>query len=141
MKYLIDKATQLVETETLRLAARNLQHLIKINEEEVTLDNIVTSMQKTIADTKSDTPEELEDILVTQARILDGAFLYFLDKSKNAYTEHEKVDMALKAHKQMLSAVNTMRHLKQQRLKEHEKNLKIEKQTEQKRGRYAPMDG
>jgi hypothetical protein len=131
MENLIEKAKNIVETETLRLAAQNLEHLININKEQVTLDNIVTSLKNTLIDAKSDTPEELENTLIVQARILDATFLYFLDTSKKSYSELERVGIALKSQRQMLGIANTLRYLKRDKVAHQEKFSKIAKQTEQ----------
>ena len=125
MENLIEKAKNIVETETLRLAAQNLEHLININKEQVTLDNIVTSLKNTLIDAKSDTPEELENTLIVQARILDATFLYFLDTSKKSYSELERVGIALKSQRQMLGIANTLRYLKRDKVAHQEKFSKV----------------
>lgn len=135
MKDLYKNTQNTVERQRLELAAKNLQHYLKIQEEQVTLENIVSALRDTHINAATAGPDDFTDILNAQARLLDATFQYYLNAGQNGYTKDDKVNMAFKAQRQMLSTLNTWRHL-EKHLKKAAKNKKTAKRTEQN----APMD-
>ena len=121
-------ATKFLAAKKLELAAQNLRHYLKIRDEQVTLQAIVESLSAAQDEARSGNPESFGEILARQTEILATTFDFYLDKAQDAYTQDDKIMMALKAQRQMLSTVNTWRHL--------EKIKKTEKRTEQN----APLD-
>lgn len=98
-----------LSVETLSLAAKNLQHYLKIQNETVTLDAIVHDLRNTLDHRHA--PENLSDILTLQAKILDAAFAYYMNKARDSYVSDDMVQMAFKAQRQTISTVNALRHL------------------------------
>ena len=101
-----------VAAQKLELAARNLRHLIKIAEEQASLENIVASLEQTIIDAHAGNPDDFSDILAAQTRILDATFHFYIDNSKGKYTDDDKVNIALRAQRQTDRAINTWKKLK-----------------------------
>ena len=114
METIYEEARQLVEKEELRLAAQNLQHLLKIQKEQASLENIVASLEKTLIDTEEHNPEDFCRMMATQARILDATFHYFVDQSKESFSPSEKLCFALKAQAQTVRTALAWRRLKEQ---------------------------
>lgn len=103
---LMEHLPPFLERHQLELAARNLQHLIKIQDEQLHLDNVVASIQQSMLDAHANNPTDLCDMMVVQARIMDSLFHYYLDKSKaTPYTEDDKIGAAMKAQAQSLRTV------------------------------------
>jgi hypothetical protein len=135
MKDYIQNAKTFLETEKLRLAAMNLQHLLKIQEEQVTLDAIVHDLQRTMIDAHAGVPDDFSDLLASQARILDATFNYFLNKSKGAYSEEDKVNIAMRAQRQSERAIMAWKKLRKQ-----DGPQKFPKLPERTRQNDAPLD-
>jgi hypothetical protein len=112
MKNIIEHAEEFVRTENLRLAAANLQHLLKIQQEQTTLEAITNSLEQTIINAHGNAPYDLCDMMVVQARILDATFHYFVDQSKQKYTEEDKLTFALKAQQQTVRTALAWKKLK-----------------------------
>jgi len=112
MKNIIEHAEEFVRTENLKLAAANLQHLLKIQQEQTSLEAITESLQQTIINAHGNAPYDLCDMMVVQARILDATFHYFVDKSKDKYTEPDKLAFALKAQQQTVRTALAWKKLK-----------------------------
>ncbi len=113
MSYLTD-AADFVAAQRLELAARNLSHILKIQEEQVTLEKVTESLQSTMVDAHANNPVDLCDMMVTQARLLDGLFHFYLDESKGRYTEHDKIATAMKANAQTVRTVHAWKKLKEE---------------------------
>ncbi len=101
-----------IAAKKLELAARNLFRLIKISEEQCSLDHIVSSLQETIIDAHAGNPDDFSDILAAQARILDATFHFYIDNAQGKFTSDEKINIALRAQRQTDKAINTWRSLK-----------------------------
>jgi hypothetical protein len=90
-----------VAAQKLDLACRNIQHLLKIQEEQISLNAIVDSLQESLGQAHANNPSDMRDILVTQTRILDATFHYYMHNAhKSTYTSDDKVTMALRAQRQ-----------------------------------------
>lgn len=101
--------------QKLELAARNLSHLIKINEEQSSLENVVASLERSLIDAHGNDPSDLCDMMVLHARILDSLFFYYLGDSKDKYTADEKMDKAMKAQAQTVRTIHAWKVLKEKR--------------------------
>ncbi len=113
MTYLTD-AADFVAAQKLELAARNLLHILKIQQEQVTIDRVVSSIQQTMVDAHANNPTDLCDMMVTQARIMDSLFHFYLDESKGQYTEHDKIATAMKANAQTVRTLHAWKKLKEE---------------------------
>lgn len=134
MENYITKLENALEDGKHRLVALNLQHLLRITQEQITLDNIVQSLQETLLQAHANDPSEMCDMLVTQARILDATFHFFVDKSMGApYTQDEKMAFALKAQAQTVRTILGWQKLKS---KDRDMMAKHAKRTRQN----APLD-
>lgn len=133
-----------LERQQLELAARNLQHLIKIKDEQLHLDNVVASIQQSMIDAHGNNPSDLCDMMVVQARIMDSLFHYYLDKSKaTPYTEDDKIGAAMKAQAQSLRTVHAWKKLKEENYIKHKiirYALPEEKTTRNEVDKNAEMD-
>ena len=118
MSYLTD-AADFVAAQKLELAARNLGHFIKIQEEQVTIEKVVNSIQQTLLDAHANNPADLCDMMVTQANILDGLFHFYLKESQGKYTEHDKIATAMKAQAQTVRTVHAWKKLKTENYIKH----------------------
>lgn len=98
--------------QKLELAARNLSHLLKIHQEQTSLENIVGSLQQTMIDTDANDPRDLCDMMTVQARILDGVFHRFLDDAHGKYTSDDKIAFAMKAQAQTVRTAMAWKRLK-----------------------------
>ncbi len=127
-----DAAEKFLVTKKLELAAQNLKHYTKIAEEQVTIDAIVSALQDTQDKAQNSNPKDFSALLGQQSQILDATFQFFMDNAKEAYTGGDKIAMALKAQRQMVSTINTWCAL--------EKIKKTEKQTEQDGEKNAPLE-
>lgn len=105
----------MLAAQKLELAARNLSHLIKINEEQTSLENIVLSIERSVIDAHGNDTSDLCDMMVVQARILDGLFFHYLDESKGKYTCDEKIAKAMKAQAQTVRTLHAWTKLKEER--------------------------
>lgn len=120
MKDIVQAAGAFISAEKLNLAAQNLRHYIKIQDEQITMDKLVQDIRATLVTSRK--PENLSDMLALQAKILDAAFGYYMHEAHNAYCADSKVIMALKAQRQALSTINTLRALNKKNEKKRETN-------------------
>lgn len=95
----------------LELAAANLQHLFKIEKEQAAIENITASLEQTLTDAYANNPVDLCDMMAIQSRILDAAFNYFLEQSRNG-NNTMNLALALKAQNQVVRTINTWKKLK-----------------------------
>ena len=101
-----------IAAQKLELACRNLQHLIKIKDEQTSLEAIVASLEQSLVDAHANNPTDIHDILIMQTRILDAAFHHYIKEASGAYTRDEKIDRALRAQSQMVRTVNMWNKMK-----------------------------
>jgi hypothetical protein len=144
MENTYQSAADFIAAKKLDLAARNLQHLLKIADEHVILDNIVESLERTIIDAHCGNSDDFSDILAAQARILDAAFNYYVNKSKDAYSEDDKINIALRAQRQTDKAINTWKRIKTEKPPKprfvFRDDKKFPERTEQMLVNNAPLD-
>jgi len=112
MSNLYKDAADFVAAQKLELAARNLGRLIKISEEQVSLNHIVSSLEQTIIDAHAGNPDDFSDILAAQARILDATFHFYIDNAQGKFTCDDKINIALRAQRQTDKAINTWKRIK-----------------------------
>ncbi len=115
MTNIYQTAAEFVATQKLTLAASNLQHLLKLQAEQTSLDAIVQSLQQTLIDAHAGNDDDFTDILAAQARILDATFHYYINNSRGTYSEDDKINIALRAQRQTDRAINSWKRLKQQK--------------------------
>lgn len=115
MEEMLKTGGEFLATEHLKLAAQNLQHFQKIEAEKVTLEAIVTGIRDLIAGELDGSGDELETLLISQAKMLDATFTYFMSQARGKYTEDEKINLALKAQRQAERTIKTLRNLRQQK--------------------------
>lgn len=118
MSYLTD-AADFVAAQKLELAGRNLKHLLKIQEEQASLENIVATLKQTVIDAHANNPMDLCDMMVLQARLLDGLFHYYLDNGTGKYTEDTQVEKAMRAQAQTVRTLHAWKKLKEQNYIKH----------------------
>lgn len=115
MTYLTD-AADLVAAQKLELAARNLKHLMKVQEEQASLENIVGSLRTMLSNAKDGNTDDFGSMLAHQSNVLDATFLYFIDKAKDSPHSHdEKINLALKAQRQVERTIRTWRLISEQK--------------------------
>lgn len=136
-----------IAAQKLELAAKNLRHLLKVQEEQVSLDNIVSSLERTIVDAHAGNPSDFSDILAAQTRILDATFNFYIDKAKNGYSEDDKINIALRAQRQTDRTINTWKRIKTEKpvqpryiIRECRTYKKFPERTEQMLTDNAPLD-
>jgi hypothetical protein len=137
------KADIMIGEERLRLAAQNLQHLLKIQEEQTTLNKVVAALESSLIDAHGNNPTDLCDMMVAHAHILDGLFHYYLDASKGAYTSEAKVATAMKAQAQTVRALHAWKKLKTENYIQHKIVRHVmpeEKNTQNELDKHAPLD-
>lgn len=110
-------AEAFLSAEQLNLAARNIQHYLKIQDEQVTLDAIVSALRETLTETRDGTSESLGDMLALQAKILDATFGFYMHNAHDAYNVDGKINMALKAQRQTISTINALQRMDRQTIK------------------------
>ena len=109
-----------IAAQKLELAAKNLQHLMKIEAEQATLQNIVSSLSHILSEAKNGNTDDFSTMLANQSNVLDATFLYFIDLAKtSSYTHDDKINMALKAQRQVERSIRTW-----QRITDNKKNLR-----------------
>lgn len=126
MSNLFKDAVDFVAAQKLELAARNLARLIKISEEQASLDHIVASLERTVIDAHAGNPDDFSDILAAQARILDATFHFYIDNADGKCTHDDKINIALRAQRQTDRTINTWK-----RIRTEPKTKKFPKRTEQ----------
>lgn len=90
------------------------RHLIDVPYEIDTMEGIAYSFEQTMTNAYGNHPDDLCDIMVVQARMLDGLFHRYLSES----TEHSarrdhKIESALRMQNQMVRTLNTWKKLKE----------------------------
>lgn len=105
-------AATFVAEEKLRLAAANLKHFLKIQNEQITLEDLKHDILQSMADAHAGNPDDMSAVLAKQMRVLDATYDYYMDKATGKYTEDDKVSMALRAQSQALRTINTWARLK-----------------------------
>ena len=97
-----------IAAQKLELAAKNLQHLIKIQDEQVSLDHIVTELKHRLNDARNGDPDDFSVMLANQSNMLDATFLHLLEAAKKStYTCDDKINLALKAQRQVERTIRT----------------------------------
>jgi hypothetical protein len=113
MKEFYDKAQIFIERQKLELAAKNLQHFLRIQKEQVTLDAICDNLIQRLIDAQSNNPSDFCEMLATQVHILDATFHFYLEEAKvKDYTRYEQVAFALKAQQHALRTALGWKKLK-----------------------------
>lgn len=138
MSNLYKDAADFVAAQKLELAARNLARLIKISEEQASLNHIVASLERTIIDAHAGNPDDFSDILAAQARILDATFHFYINHATGKFSHDDQVNIALRAQRQTDRAINTWK-----RLRTEPKAKKFPERTRQMlvNSPSAPQDG
>lgn len=109
MSYLTDVA-DFVAAKKLELAARNLEHLLKIKKNRQASKTSWPPSNPPLSMRMRATTMTLPISWRRRPRILDGAFLYYIDAAKDAYTADEKMNIALRAQRQTDRAINTWKN-------------------------------
>lgn len=105
-----------IAAQKLELAAKNLQHLMKIEAEQVSLQTIVSGLSRMINDARNGETDDFGSMLANQSNMLDATFLYFLDlASKSPNSHDDKINMALKAQRQVERTIRTWRLVSEQK--------------------------
>ncbi|PZQ45059.1 MAG: hypothetical protein DI551_08615 [Micavibrio aeruginosavorus] len=107
MNYDLKAAEDRLATERLNLAARNLQHLMKMQDEQVTLENIVAALRTSVTGALNGDRDDFSFILANQSNILDAAFLHYVERAKGSQWHADHINMALKAQRQTERTINT----------------------------------
>ena len=108
----LDDIADFVAAQKLELAARNLQHLLKMQQEQASLENIVGSLQQTVIDAHANNPMDICDSMAVQMRIFDAVFQKYVFESDGSRFVDDKLGFALKAQNQMLRTAQTWKRLK-----------------------------
>ena len=135
MSNIFKDAVDFVAAQKLELAARNLARLIKISEEQASLNHIVASLERTIIDAHAGNPDDFSDILATQTRILDATFHFYINHADGKFTHDDKINIALRAQRQTDRTINTWK-----RIKTEPRTKKFPERTRQMLVNNAPLD-
>jgi hypothetical protein len=135
MSNILKDAADYVAAKKLELAARNLARLIKISEEQASLNNIVASLERTIIDAHAGNPDDFSDILAAQTRILDATFHFYINNADCKFTHDDKINIALRAQRQTDRTINTWK-----RIKTEPRVKKFPERTRQMLVNNAPLD-
>lgn len=135
-----------VANAQLEKTAANLQRLSHIEEEQATLDDIVTSLQQTRDDSRQYLAHDLTDIMALQARVLDAAFTNVVNNALNDPSGAASMETALKLQQQTVRTAMAWKMLKtdiyiqQKTLTFLSLEKKRIERTEQTGNPYAPLD-
>ena len=108
----IDDTGDMVAAQKRLLAAKNLQRLIHIEEEQQGLETIVASLDQTVIDAHGNNPVDICDMMAVQTHMLDALFYDYLDRSAKPNYRDEHVDRAIRAQNQMLRTALAWKRLK-----------------------------
>ncbi len=112
-------AEETLSAQRLDLAARNLRHFLKIDEEEATLNGVTASLERTMINAHGNDPADLCDMMAVQTHLLDSLFHYYLDQSKTAYCKESWIDRALRAQQQTMRTALAWKRLKTETYVKH----------------------
>ncbi len=108
----IEKEKTALDARRLELAAAHLQHLLRIQETQISLPNLVLALKEDISKSIDFAAEDLSPLLKTQINILDSLFNYYIEESKNPrHSTDDKLSIALKAQRQLDKSVATFMKL------------------------------
>ncbi len=107
-----NNAEQSLRTQELALAASNMKHYLKLPDNGPPIEDLVFSLEQSIADAHANNPIDFNDMLATQARLLDAGFHFMLDKAKDPFYAQDFLNMALKAQRQVQRTIMTWGTLK-----------------------------
>src|SRR5688500_896413 len=97
--------------KTVEKTAANLLHFLEIEKERAAIDNVVFSLHQSIADMQAKNPLDFSDMLTTNARILNAAFEYYLDKAHHSPAADHKIVLAMKMQGQLTRTIDAWRRL------------------------------
>lgn len=98
-----------VRSAQLRLSASTLHTLSKINPDQASIQDVVHSLEQTMMESLTCTPNELCDLISVQARVLDAAFMNLMDQARD---NPEKLCHALRLQQQTLRTLMAWKALK-----------------------------
>ena len=117
-----ESAKRLIETEKYKLAAASLQHYLKIQNEQLTIENITNGIMESVnCETWGDS-RTLDEQLMKQARTLDTLFDYLLQRANGKYIETSIIDLALRAQRQAMTTTAKLRQIQMR----NQKNLQTD---------------
>ncbi len=111
MKDIFENA-DIVSARQRELATRNLAHILKIEQEQQNLEQTAWSIEQSIIDAHANNPTDLCDMMVVQARLLNGLFHDYLQQSHALRNKDPKIDCALRAQQQIVRTLNAWKKLK-----------------------------
>lgn len=94
----------------LEKAAQNLQYLMKMQDEQITLENIVAALRTSLKGALNGDTGDFNAILANHTNILDATFSHFMARADGAGAwSIDNINMALKAQRQVDRTIRTWR--------------------------------
>jgi hypothetical protein len=112
MENTYETTTHPVVQEELRLAARNLQHLLLLKQETETLDSVTDWLQLSMIDAHANNPTNICDMMVMQAHIMDATFHHYFETRRNTTSERSGIEFAMKAQQQFVRTMLAWKKIK-----------------------------
>lgn len=137
-----NETTDILTVRSLDLACRNIQHLLKIEEEESTRNQLAASLCGSMARARNGDPAQFSDMLSLTAHTIHATVQHYIGDANRSYeskgeTHHymksESLMAAAQTQDRLIRTIETWRKL--QRM-EKQKPAQNEKQTRQN----APLD-
>ncbi len=91
--------------------AANILLFLQEEQDDDSLDHVVFSLEQSMAETHAKNPIDFSDMLTTNARILNAAFEFYLNKAHQSKTSNEKILLAMRAQSQLARTIDTWRRL------------------------------
>jgi len=130
-----------VASTQLRRAAQALKNLAEIDERDATAEDIVASLEQTMVECESFTPNTLCDLIAVQSRLIDAAFHH---QAMRGLDKPEYLDQAIRLQRQMIHSLVTWKLMKSD-IYVHNKTIEMwrmekmrEERTEQKNLNWIP---
>lgn len=98
-------------------SARNLQHLLRVDQDTKTFQAVADSLNQTMIDAYGNNPVDICNKMTMQARIFDAMFQDYLTKARNCEPDQREayIEKAMRCQKQMVSTMNAWKSLKIER--------------------------
>ncbi len=120
-------------------SARNLQHLLRVDQDTKTFQAVADSLNQTMIDAYGNNPMDICHKMTVQARIFDAMFQDYLTKARNCEPDQREayIEKAIQCQKQMVRTMSAWKHLKIERytkarlVKLYEQPKKRAERTEQ----------
>lgn len=100
-----------LHAQSVERTARNMLNFYEAEKQRQSLDAVVFSLERSMAETQMNNPVDFSDMLTTNARILNAAFEYYLDKAHQSPAADGKIGLAMKMQTQLARTIDVWRRL------------------------------